>query len=197
MKPSYLKFEEPGRELLTAIGAVTVIAVWAEAELIWLLAGLGQMRFNRARALFYSTASAKARLDMIRALIPQSGVPEGVAYATAKVLDKAAALADRRNELMHGQISEDEVHPGAMFIITRKTATSQPRRSRSIKAAEVWTLTQEYGELMRSLGDLSNDISFPASRDAWRGKYPPPPPKAPPQKSTREPRKAQRPPPRS
>jgi hypothetical protein len=168
-KPAYPELEADGIGLATAIGVVSMRSVWLEAGLVDLMGAVGKLSYARARALFYSTVAAKARLDMIRSLIALSGIPPGVALATTKALDKAARLFDRRNEFMHGGIRKVR---GRRHLVTYKTATERPYRSRPVNEAEIWLLADELAALTLSLDELAQDIRFPVARGSWSGKYP-------------------------
>ncbi|PHY12522.1 hypothetical protein CSW58_12040 [Caulobacter sp. B11] len=159
-----------GLEICTAIGVLTLAAVSLEKSLVNLLSALGKISFERSRSLFYSTVSAKARLDMTRSQIEHSGVPDGVKRAATKALDKAKKLTDRRNEIIHGDIQTNTL--GRFTLTSRMTATAKPIRQRLITSSEVWELADEYATLFDYMDELSSDISFPLMRNSWTGKYP-------------------------
>lgn len=201
MDSAYLEIKDDAREFLTGVGLVAYSAVLIEHDLIWLLAGLAKVRFERARALFYSTSSAKARLDMIRSQVALSGIPAGMQEAVKKALDQSSGLADRRNELLHGELvgemGEDGSLPKAMMLRIRKTATQRPVRDRPVSTTDVWRLVEDYSELSLLLTELSEDIRAPHSRGSWQGKYPEPQLSAPRQTNSQTRRRERKPPPRS
>ncbi|HEX8665222.1 MAG TPA: hypothetical protein VF744_14465 [Beijerinckiaceae bacterium] len=92
-------------DILQALGVLMIRANLLERSLIELLSGLSQIETRRAEALFYSTVNMRARLDMIKALVPACSLEEREASRITRLLDRVNGISRRRNDLVHGQWS--------------------------------------------------------------------------------------------
>jgi hypothetical protein len=89
------------RDIVEALGVLMIRAHILERNLLQLFASISGMSMDRAAAVFYSTVNTKARLDMIRVLLPHA-IPETNRADVAKTLDQVASAASERNHLVHG-----------------------------------------------------------------------------------------------
>lgn len=100
--PKFVPERDLPSEIITAVGLLTIHASRVDTGLQAVLAAATQTRIAQAGAILHSTGSAKARLDLVRASVSESGIPEDNKAAVYKLLDQAAGLNDKRNEWVHG-----------------------------------------------------------------------------------------------
>jgi hypothetical protein len=102
-KPGEVQFGQSyPPEILQTLGLLMVRVNLLERSLVKLLSEVGGLSAAQAEGLFFSTQNMKARLDMIRVLSGVSDITEWPAAQVEKALQKAKAVAHRRNDLVHG-----------------------------------------------------------------------------------------------
>lgn len=95
--------QEYRADILQMLGLIIVRASALEAELVNLLSLLGSMKREAAEAIFYSSQNNKARLDMMRALVPIAPLADTEKEEALDILKMASSVAERRNHLVHGE----------------------------------------------------------------------------------------------
>ena len=88
-------------KILQAFGVLMVRANLLDRSLIRLLSTVSRMSAEASEAAYYSTLNFKARTDTIRAIAPTSNLPDGIKEKIGEALEKANAVAARRNDLVH------------------------------------------------------------------------------------------------
>jgi len=92
-------------KIVQAFGILMIRVNRIEQSLVEILSHMGRMPIETAHALLYSTRSNNQRLEIIRALLPSSGLPDNITTQAEKYLSKLHKLSERRNRLVHGNWS--------------------------------------------------------------------------------------------
>jgi len=166
-----MKFDEVetfGEKLLIALGVVALRAGQLDDYFCFFLsAALGHRQIgdvHMARALFFSTRSAKARHDMARAAIYVSKMSGARKEFALAILDRVEKVSERRNEFIHGQIThelqgkKDGTTAINQVLINFASAKKQPRKSRPLRLSEIEDLAMEYDEVKNRLWGFYADV---------------------------------------
>lgn len=135
--------QEYDPSIIQGLGVLMIRANLLEQSLVKLFQVLAEIPIEKASAVFFSTVNMKARIDMIQALVPFSGLNEEMGKHLVKALNKSKDVVGRRNDLVHATWSFD----GARL----KAETYQPNASRKrkeipVSAHSIETLAADYRE---------------------------------------------------
>lgn len=95
--------QEYPREILEMVGLIIVRACILEDSMVSLLSAVACISRERAEAIFYSSQNNKARMDLIRALVPTSELSDELREDIQTQISAISSLAERRNSIVHGE----------------------------------------------------------------------------------------------
>jgi hypothetical protein len=94
-EPKFPELQIYGQEMLSLIGIVTLRAGHLEDYLVHFISAISGLSLTAARNLFFSTHSARARLDMARALVGAANFSEARRTYANKLLERAETVGAR------------------------------------------------------------------------------------------------------
>lgn len=156
-----------GEHTLLALGVLALRSSLLDETIVYFFCavlkhGPGQpqpMDFMLAHSLLYSTRNAKARSDMIRAIISLNHMSPARRAFTLKLLDRFDRLSSRRNELIHGKLKFEQVVENPKQILVNYYPAAAGRiESRPLAAKEIESLAEDYEHLRVAIWNFCGDV---------------------------------------
>ncbi len=127
--------------ILQAFGVLMIRANLLDRGLILLFQAVTALPPEQAEAIYYSTQNFKARTDMIRAAVSQSNLASEHKAETNKALERANAVAGRRNDLVHADWSFDG---DRMTASSYRPNTKRQRSAIKVNAKDILAIADDY-----------------------------------------------------
>lgn len=139
--------QEYRADILQILGVLIIRASVLESAQVKLLAALADISLQRAEAIFYSSQNNKARLDLMRALVPTSGINISRQKEVLKSLADAGGVSQRRNALVHGEweFKKDK------FIVREKKPLASNGQDPIQTYASIEKLVSDYHDVSTAL----------------------------------------------
>lgn len=147
-------------DVLQLLGVLVMRANLLDQGLIELDCAVAKMPLAQAEARYHASTNMKARLDIIRASIGASDLPEAIRTGAIDALDKVKGVVDRRNTLIH---SHWTFRNGKHRAQSARPNTTKPLVEITVTMKNLLTLAEDYYTVSLLLHAVTQTISQSAA----------------------------------
>jgi hypothetical protein len=164
MDSKFREVEMFGADVLLALGVIAIRAAQMELYLVTFLSTVSGIPYHKANAVLYSSQNAKARLDMLRALVNTAKYSDETKRYALKLLDRVKELSDQRNMYLHWQYVPTLMagtNDSYTSLWSSTPASAKPNQVRRLDIKAVESTANEHVTLRQKILRFCNDLAAP------------------------------------